>query len=1258
MRAWLLLAPTVAALAFSGCTCSSTSTTRSCDNDALLSGCSVGRCTVSSPARPLAKGATVTVTEVALPAELAGDSSLPTMCTVDLPGDTPAGQVTLAVAVDADPPKDALLFAYDSKDRTSRAVAASGPSQRRVVGPLPGPGTYGVTERPVAWTIEGYIGADRNEAIDAPSLLRNLSGQPFTAGYYDGKELFVGNGPRLLVYKYLLPASPGLSPDLVLGQPDLQTTLAAISASLFGTTGSLGDVWSDGKRVVASTGSRVLVWNQIPTAALAPADLVLGQADFTTNKANVGGVSASTFSGATQVDSDGTRLVVGDGLNNRILAWSSFPTTVGQPADVVVGQPDFASSSAFGGALGLSIPYGAALAGNSIWVSSSAGPGLARASFSTNAPADFQVFSWMPANQPGERISRPGAIVPDLGAGVGVRDYSLNRIVASRTAPSGPTPAAFVLGQPDPSRSMASAFANAVGTNPSRICASTFGSFPATGHGGGTLIVPDDRRLLIWDTAPSYNFEPATRVIGQAGFTVNERNDYRVVSAATLAQPTDVAVSNDTVAVADRGNNRVLIYKTADLVAGPLPKAVAVVGQPDEKSFIANVDLVSPSAKTLSGPSAVTLDGTHLVVADTENHRVLVWNKVPQQSGVAADLVLGQADFSGRRPNRGRLDVDKDGDSDADADGFFYPTDVASDGAHLFVADRLNSRVLVWDAWPTTNGQAASRVIGQPDFKTVKPHRGVGPFSVVPNGFNLPTAIALDGSTLWVADTENNRVVRWDNVLTSPTPGAFVGQADGTTVSNPNYRFDNTQYRGIPTDAQTTSPTSVLRPRSLVVGGGKLYVSEVDSSRVHVFDFGSLASVAALGQASDTAAQPNSGGVSASTLSEPMGLASDGTRLWVADSRNHRILAYALQGLSTGAAATSVVGQPSMFTNGFNQSSLAEGGVSAQPRGLALSGNELFVADTNNNRVFVTDAKLPQAAKPSRVYGQPNDALTLPNRGGAPTAATLSGPRGVWADAASVLVADTDNHRVLAFDPAKGTDAVRVLGQVDFANAQANRGGAPSAASLRTPAGVCSDGARVYVVDTGNNRVLGWNKLPAQDGAPADVVLGQADATSALGNRGGLPDAATLSAPSGCAIAQGALFVADAGNNRVLRWSSPPVTGAAADVVLGQPDFKQRSPAATVFDVDHLAGPVAVAWDGANLLVVDRDLSRVVRWTADTTRGGKATEVLGGTGGPSLLRGSGGIATLRGPLFTTRVFTSETGNDRVAVVAPVSRLLP
>ena len=66
-----------------------------------------------------------------------------------------------------------------------------------------------------------------------------------------------------------------------------------------------------------------------------------------------------------------------------------------------------------------------------------------------------------------------------------------------------------------------------------------------------------------------------------------------------------------------------------------------VVGQPDfdTSDFDCTADsLGSPETAT------VTPNGK-LVVTDSENHRVLIWNALPTANGQPADLVLGQADM-------------------------------------------------------------------------------------------------------------------------------------------------------------------------------------------------------------------------------------------------------------------------------------------------------------------------------------------------------------------------------------------------------------------------------------------------------------------------------------------------------------------------------------------------------------------------------------------------------------------------------------
>ena len=91
------------------------------------------------------------------------------------------------------------------------------------------------------------------------------------------------------------------------------------------------------KLIVADqNNSRVLIWNTLPTDNR-QADVVLGQPDLSTTQADYGGVGAQGFRGSNGVASDGTKLIVADRFNHRVMIWNTFPTTDFEPADIVLG---------------------------------------------------------------------------------------------------------------------------------------------------------------------------------------------------------------------------------------------------------------------------------------------------------------------------------------------------------------------------------------------------------------------------------------------------------------------------------------------------------------------------------------------------------------------------------------------------------------------------------------------------------------------------------------------------------------------------------------------------------------------------------------------------------------------------------------------------------------------------------------------------------------------------------------------------------
>jgi len=101
-------------------------------------------------------------------------------------------------------------------------------------------------------------------------------------------------------------------------------------------------VWSDGNRLLVADGgnNRVLVWNTFPTTNGQAADLVLGQPDMTSD-APVDPPTASSLNDPQAIASDGTRLFVGTWNDMRVMIWNTFPTSNDAPASAVLGQSDF-----------------------------------------------------------------------------------------------------------------------------------------------------------------------------------------------------------------------------------------------------------------------------------------------------------------------------------------------------------------------------------------------------------------------------------------------------------------------------------------------------------------------------------------------------------------------------------------------------------------------------------------------------------------------------------------------------------------------------------------------------------------------------------------------------------------------------------------------------------------------------------------------------------------------------------------------------
>ncbi len=361
---------------------------------------------------------------------------------------------------------------------------------------------------------------------------------------------------------------------------------------------------------------------------------------------------------------------------------------------------------------------------------------------------------------------------------------------------------------------------------------------------------------------------------------------------------------------------------------------------------------------------------------------------------------------------------------------------------------------------------------------------------------------------------------------------------------------------------------------------------------------------AVLGQSTLTATGTKT--VGQSSVNNPWGMVTDNNgSLYVVDQGAHRILRFDNAATKVnGANADGVLGQPDYLSTVWNYS---VGGNTPSDKGfetptsvaLDAAGN-LYVVDQANGRVLRFNAAAFKAngASADAVLGQPN----FTSNGFGTTQNTFFTPQAVAVDpSGNLFVADGSNHRVLRFNSAatkaNGANADGVLGQINFTT---NTKGT-AADKLDNPYSIAADkNGNLYVGQRGNYRISVFlNAASKANGAAADIVLGKPDFTDAS-----VPASANQSNiyfPYALAVDQNNnLYVADGAYNRLLVFYNAPskANGAAADAVLGKKDFTSSS--ATGAAADNVGQPygVAVHSSTGKLYLSCYSNSRVLRFQA------------------------------------------------------------
>ncbi|MGJ8685887.1 MAG: NHL repeat-containing protein [Spongiibacteraceae bacterium] len=318
--------------------------------------------------------------------------------------------------------------------------------------------------------------------------------------------------------------------------------------------------------------------------------------------------------------------------------------------------------------------------------------------------------------------------------------------------------------------------------------------------------------------------------------------------------------------VCDTGHHRIMAWPQQNQYTGD---ACLSLGQGDGEARNAGGEA---SDCSFNVPSGISPYGKGIAVADSWNHRILIWHELPYQ-GQPADIVLGQTDFTSNLANQG--------EAQASASSLHWPSGVMIDGDTLYIADTGNRRVLIWDNKPINSGTPADRVLGQQDFHC-RDENGGGDANR--SSMRWPHSMCLWQERLCIADAGNNRIMVYNSALPTSHSAAhwILGQKNETaTMLNQG---------GMAATASTLS-----MPYGISSHGDRLIVADTANSRLlgwhsqHLAD--NVAATELYGQFDFQLSGDNRWTkVDDDTLCWPYGIFAVDGQLAIADSGNSRII--------------------------------------------------------------------------------------------------------------------------------------------------------------------------------------------------------------------------------------------------------------------------------------------------------------------------------------------------------------------------------
>jgi alpha-tubulin suppressor-like RCC1 family protein len=252
----------------------------------------------------------------------------------------------------------------------------------------------------------------------------------------------------------------------------------------------------------------------------------------------------------------------------------------------------------------------------------------------------------------------------------------------------------------------------------------------------------------------------------------------------------------------------------------------------------------------------------------------------------------------------------------------------------------------------------------------------------------------------------------------------------------------------------------------------------------------------------------------------PAGVAVQGDSLFVADGSNDRIRMIIL----STREVTTVAGGTEGFLDGTGTAARFD-----HPRGVAVQGDSLFVADRDNNRIRKIILSTQEV---TTVAGDGTEGFL----DGTGTAARFDDPRGVAVQGDILFVADRDNNRIRKIILSTQEVTTVAGGTKGFLD------GTGTTARFNYPYGVAVQGGSLFVADAYNNRIR-------------KIILSTQEVTTVAGGTEGFLDgtgtAARLDRPRGLLVRGDILFVADTDNYRIRKIVLKPIIVTSSLLTFG-----------------------------------------------------------------------------------------------------------